>query len=993
MTSFDSETLFVRHAASLRSLAAVLVQDPAAADDAVQETMLVALQRPPRHTESVGGWLATVMRNVVRRRVRGERRRQQREAEVAVDESVVDEAQALERQEVLHQVVAAAGSLSEPYRTVIWQRFFEGLSPSEIAARSGVPLATVKSRLQRGLEHVRRRLEEPRKDWRGALLVAFGWKDPVDAVGSAVPGGVRRSVAGVVAIAAAALILTSVYIGWPEPGATPVSAGSPQVAGAAPAAVTEPVAAPDQVRSVTGGAAAGEALPTALLRGRVVALDGGGVIAGAKVRVEPLAPARHQPPAEAETVTDVAGRFELRVVTNRALSLTVKAKGFRWIGADVARLQPDQVLDHGDVLLQRGAELRGKIVDADGAPLSIRAGDSYLLVPVVPRGEAPDWNEPPWVFAWLQPDGSFVGEDVLPPGRHRIELSNSYQQLISPPELVVDASVQLPELELQVRSRPSIRGRVVDALGQPVGPMQVKCGQYLFPVREDGTFWVTRMPDLGDQAELRFQTHEAEIALLTGLSWGTMDLQVLARRPDPLALQVVDVDGAPVENYAVALASPGGPVQPWFATRGLHPGGSCEVAGVQRTRTLMRVLPLERWLQPSEPQSVADSALEVRLQRRHRLDLELRCNGAPVDGALLEWLRPRQGAVINAEIPPIATARGTTAWLRGRGAELTDVATTDAGGAATTWLDRDTKGYVLRVTARSGYCQLFADLALPAGDGRLAIEMTAFGHLVGRLPPGAPSRERVSVRVRGNGLNLLVPAQPDGSFRSHPLPLGDYEVLLQLRPRRQMFEVPSSLQRVRIDAPGDYPVRFGERDLLPATLRGRVDADGPLPAGLRVWLVRATGVENATHDLGPVAADGAFVGTGITPGPWRLAFAMADEDHTVMPGIQHEQVTLLPGEEAWCRLTYRPRRLVVNLRFPNGGAFGASTLQVAAGGFQWPRETELPRYVASPLVLDPAPLLPITFAAGPQNALAPAVVMPTDRAEHELTVTLPDEWR
>ena len=112
-----------------------------------------------------------------------------------------------------------------------------------------------------------------------------------------------------------------------------------------------------------------------------------------------------------------------------------------------------------------------------------------------------------------------------------------------------------------------------------------------------------------------------------------------------------------------------------------------------------------------------------------------------------------------------------------------------------------------------------------------------------------------------------------------------------------------------------------------------------------------------------------------------------------MPGIQHEQVTLLPGEEAWCRLTYRPRRLVVNLRFPNGGAFGASTLQVAAGGFQWPRETELPRYVASPLVLDPAPLLPITFAAGPQNALAPAVVMPTDRAEHELTVTLPDEWR
>ena len=75
---------------------------------------------------------------------------------------------------------AAVLTLAEPYRATVLLRFFEGLPPRLIAARLGVPVATVHSRLQRALAQLRHQLDHDfagRPQW----LAAFAPIDPLSA--------------------------------------------------------------------------------------------------------------------------------------------------------------------------------------------------------------------------------------------------------------------------------------------------------------------------------------------------------------------------------------------------------------------------------------------------------------------------------------------------------------------------------------------------------------------------------------------------------------------------------------------------------------------------------------------------------------------------------------------------------------------------------------------------------------------------------------------
>jgi RNA polymerase sigma-70 factor (ECF subfamily) len=78
----------------------------------------------------------------------------------AFDAGSTDPAQLAVRAERAAAVRAAVAGLEEPYREVVALRFFSDLSLTEIAVEADRPLGTVKTHLHRGLQRLRRTLEQ-----------------------------------------------------------------------------------------------------------------------------------------------------------------------------------------------------------------------------------------------------------------------------------------------------------------------------------------------------------------------------------------------------------------------------------------------------------------------------------------------------------------------------------------------------------------------------------------------------------------------------------------------------------------------------------------------------------------------------------------------------------------------------------------------------------------------------------------------------------------
>lgn len=173
--------LIEREGRALRALAAHLLDDRHAAEDVVQDAWLASLAAPLSLLRAPSAWLAAVTRNLASKKRREAGRRREREARVARAAHVerVDAGElAGERAATLAAVTAAVLALEEPYKTTILLRYFEGLTPSTIASRAAVPLPTVKSRLARGLERLRLRLDatlgQGGADWKDSLALLVG---------------------------------------------------------------------------------------------------------------------------------------------------------------------------------------------------------------------------------------------------------------------------------------------------------------------------------------------------------------------------------------------------------------------------------------------------------------------------------------------------------------------------------------------------------------------------------------------------------------------------------------------------------------------------------------------------------------------------------------------------------------------------------------------------------------------------------------------------
>lgn len=346
----DVETLLA-HEGFVRGLARQLVTGDAEVDDVVQQTFVAALEHPPRSEGGLRGWLATVVRNVVRQGYRAKGRRARRERVAARPEGVPSTADLLAREVARRTVVEAVVALDEPYRAAIVLRYLEGLPPRDVAARLGVPVETARTRVKRGLVLLRARLDErhrgDRRAWMAVVLPLAGGgpaagpaADPASASAAPVAAASSR---GPVLVAAGLVIAVGGGVAWwagagsdaPAPAPTPRTTAwlAPTRGPDADRAPPVPAPAPSLAPAPRPTAWVAAPRPAASLRGVVVG-DGRRTVPGAEVR------ARADDDAAAAdvrtTTTDASGQFAFDGLAAGAWRLRVRAPDGR--GADTTRV-------------------------------------------------------------------------------------------------------------------------------------------------------------------------------------------------------------------------------------------------------------------------------------------------------------------------------------------------------------------------------------------------------------------------------------------------------------------------------------------------------------------------------------------------------------------------------------------------------------------------------------------------------------------------------
>ena len=161
--------LFAKYAGVANALAHRMVRQGQLAEEIVQETFLAVWRSPERYEPSRGSvrsWLlAAVHHRAVDavRREESQRRRAGRAAghlEAVVGDPADELVVAIDRPNDQRIVREALAGLPDEQRDVIAKMYFDGLTQTQIAERTGIPLGTVKSRTLLGMRKLRAILGE-----------------------------------------------------------------------------------------------------------------------------------------------------------------------------------------------------------------------------------------------------------------------------------------------------------------------------------------------------------------------------------------------------------------------------------------------------------------------------------------------------------------------------------------------------------------------------------------------------------------------------------------------------------------------------------------------------------------------------------------------------------------------------------------------------------------------------------------------------------------
>lgn len=157
-------TLYDRYSGLVFSVALRVTQDRAVAEEVVQDVFFSVWRsaagfQPPG---SVAAWIIGIARHraIDATRARSFRARgREHDLALIAEPAVAHQGdEGLERWLIRDQVRSALWQLHPAQREAIELAYYGGLSQSEIAARTGAPVGTIKGRLRRGLMQMRQQL-------------------------------------------------------------------------------------------------------------------------------------------------------------------------------------------------------------------------------------------------------------------------------------------------------------------------------------------------------------------------------------------------------------------------------------------------------------------------------------------------------------------------------------------------------------------------------------------------------------------------------------------------------------------------------------------------------------------------------------------------------------------------------------------------------------------------------------------------------------------
>lgn len=149
--------LYDRYSSIVYAVALRVLGDTGAAEDVLQEVFLQLWRNPTAFDSargSLAAWLAVITRNRAIDALR------KRKPETAIKEVIVSVAPDLagdaDRTRVAAKIRGVLSAMPPPQRNALEMAYFEGLTHSEIATKTGEPLGTIKTRIRAGLLALRK---------------------------------------------------------------------------------------------------------------------------------------------------------------------------------------------------------------------------------------------------------------------------------------------------------------------------------------------------------------------------------------------------------------------------------------------------------------------------------------------------------------------------------------------------------------------------------------------------------------------------------------------------------------------------------------------------------------------------------------------------------------------------------------------------------------------------------------------------------------------